>query len=211
MVRQTESCIDLIEKTDRFLDDVFNLVRHHEDVGIILGKAADTEQTMKGTGQFMTVNKTQFTDTQRQVTVGMGLTVIDQHATGAVHRFDGIIFAVNLREVHIFLIVIPVTARFPKLAVHDHRRGNFIIVILAMNFTPVIDEFVAKDHAVWQEERKARAVVAQHEETKLFAQFPVVTLFCFFQHMEIGFQVFLAGKSRAIDALEHLVFSSPRQ
>lgn len=47
------------------------------------------------------------------------------------------------------------TGLFPKFAVHDHRGHDFLIAITTMHFTPVIDEFIADDHAIRMEERES--------------------------------------------------------
>ena len=93
----------------------------------------------------------------------------------------------------------------PKLAVHDHRRLDFLIVVTAMNFAPVIDELIADDHAVRMEERESRAFFMQAENIQLLAEFTMVTLGSFLEHMQIFFQIRLLFKSRTIDALQHLV------
>ena len=205
MVGQAEGCIDFVEEADCFLDDVFDLAGHHEDVGVVLSEAADTEQAVEGTGQFMTVNEAQFADAQRQFFIGMGFVGIDQHAARAVHRFDSIVFIVDLGEVHVFFVMIPVTGSFPEFAVHDHRGHDLLIAVAAMNFAPVVDEQVADDHALGEEEREARTVFAEHEQAELFAQFTMVALFGFFHHLQIVIEFGFLFKSRPVDTLEHLV------
>ena len=205
MVGQAEGGVHFVEQTDGFLDHIFDLVGHHEDVGIVLGEAAHTEQAVQGAGQFMTMDQAQFAHPQRQFFVGVGFVGIDQHAAGAVHGFDGVIFTIDFGEVHVFFVVIPVTGGFPQLPVHDHGGHDFLVTVLAMDFSPVIDQGIPDDHAVRQEEGEARAVIAEHEQAQLFAQFPVIPFFSFFHHVQVRFQVFLAGKSRTIDPLQHLV------
>ena len=107
--------------------------------------------------------------------------------------------------------MIPVAGGFPQLPVHNHGGHDFLVAVFAVHFSPVVDQGIPDDHAIGQEEREPGAVIAEHEQTQLFAQFPVVTFFRFFHHVQVSFQVFLAGKSRAVDPLEHLVVFIPRQ
>ena len=56
-----------------------------------------------------------------------------------------------------------------------------------------------------QEERHARAVIAEHEKIKLTAKFPVVTLLRFLQHRKVRVQLVFLIKSGRVDPGQHLV------
>ena len=62
-------------------------------------------------------DRTQFAHPQGQVTVGMGLTGVDQHTAGAVHGLDSIVLSINDGGVHVVLVVIPMAAAVPELLV----------------------------------------------------------------------------------------------
>ena len=81
----------------------------------------------------------------------MRLELIYEHSAGAVHRLDGEVSAVDDCGVHIFLIVIPVTGAFPKLAVEHHRSAYLNIAVSLVNFSPVVDKGVAENHALREE------------------------------------------------------------
>ena len=76
LIAQAEYGVNFVKEFDNVLDLVLHLIPGHEDVSIVLGEAADTEQTVESAGQLMTVDKTQFTHAQRQVTVGVGLACV---------------------------------------------------------------------------------------------------------------------------------------
>ena len=187
------------------LDLFFDLRRRQEQMCIILREIADTEQAVKLTGFLMTMHETELTKAQRQITIAVLMRLINQHAARAVHRLDRIIFIVNLREVHVLRIMSPMTGLFPKFAVHDHRGHDFLIAITTMHFTPVIDEFIADDHAIRMEERESRTFLMQAEKIELFAQFTMIAFLGFLQHLKVLVQVSLFLKSRTIDTLKHLI------
>ena len=109
MILEAEQGINFVDQSCNAFDFVLNLLRCHEDMGIILCEAAYTHKTVKLTGFLMTVNDTKLTHTQRQITVGTWLRTVYQNAAGAVHRLDRIIFAVDYSGVHVIFIMIPVT------------------------------------------------------------------------------------------------------
>ena len=68
--------VDLVNQMHNALDLVGNLVRAHKDVRIVLSEAADTEQTVKRTAQFVAVNDAQLADPQGQLTIAVGLRAV---------------------------------------------------------------------------------------------------------------------------------------
>ena len=205
MIFQAKGAVHLIKKVDNVLDFSLNLLRRHEDMGIILGEVAHTEQAVEGTGQFMAMHQAQLTGTQRQVAIAVLLGLVHQHAARAVHRLDSVVLTVNLSEIHIFLVMSPMTGLLPQLAVQNHRRLDFLIAIAAMYLTPVVNQLVADNHAVWMEEREARAFLMDAEQVKLLAQLAMVALGSLLQHLQISIQLILLLKSSAVYTLQHLV------
>ena len=74
-----------LENAENFSLD---LVRGHENMGIILMKGPDPEQAGKDAAEFMAVNQSDFPLTQGQILVGMGCCAVKQHSAGAVHGLD---------------------------------------------------------------------------------------------------------------------------
>ena len=106
MVFQSEYAVHLLVH-GHALDDFFlHLVLGHENVGIILGKAAYTEEAMERTAEFMTMNEAEFADTHRKIPVGTLLGLEIENSAGAVHRLNSIVFIIDLGEVHIFFVMI---------------------------------------------------------------------------------------------------------
>ena len=204
-VRQAERVVDFIEEVDRVLDLLLDLIRRDEEMRIVLREVADAEQAVELAGLLVAMDEAEFAEAQRQVAVAVLLGVVDEHAARAVHRLDGVVFTVDLREVHVLFVVIPVAGRLPELAVQDDRRLDLLVAIAAMDIAPVVDELVADDHAVRMEEREARAFLVQAEEVELLAELAVVALLGLLEHVEVGIEVCLLLEGRAVDALQHLV------
>ena len=80
---------------------------------IILVEAANTEQTVQGTTKLMAMNRTDFTSTNREITIAVRLRAIDQNATRTVHGLNAELLFVDDRGVHIVLVMIPMARRFP--------------------------------------------------------------------------------------------------
>ena len=172
---------------------------------IVLREVADAEQAVELAGLLVAMDEAELAEAQRQVAVAMLLGVVDEHAARAVHRLDGVVFTVDLREIHVLFVVIPVAGRLPELAVQDDRRLDLLVAITAMDIAPVVNELVADNHAVRMEEREARAFLVQAEEVELLAELAVVALLGLLEHVEVGIEVCLLLEGRAVDALQHLV------
>ena len=204
MVLEAEERVHIVDEFGHALDLILDLIGRHEDVRIVLREAADAEQTVQRAGQLVAVHDAELADTQRQVTVGVRLGLIDQHAAGAVHRLERERHIVDDGRIHIIFIVIPVAAAVPEILVEHDRRRDLDIAGLLMDLAPVVDELVFEHHAVGQEEREARALVHEREQAELLAKLAVVTLFGLFDAGQIRVELLLLREAGAVDALEHL-------
>ena len=88
---------------------------------VVLCETSYTEHAVQCSGEFVTVNDTQFAESERQVTIGMWFQIVNKNASWAVHRLNCKVFAVDNRRVHVFFIVIPVSGSFPKGSLHNLR------------------------------------------------------------------------------------------
>ena len=164
MIFKAEQLVNLVNQAHNAFDFVGNLFRGHEDVRIVLGKAAHTHQPVERAGFFVAVDKSQLAHANRQVAVGVNFRFINQHTARAVHRLNRKVGVVNDGGIHIFFVVVPVAGRLPKLTVEHHRGGNFDIALTRVDFAPIINQRVFKNHAFGQEERKARALIHQRKQ-----------------------------------------------
>ena len=194
-----------VDQVDHANDLVGQLVGTHKQVGVVLVKAAYAEQAVQGTAQLVAVHQANLAGADGQLAVGVRLGGVHQHAARAVHGLNAVLFVVDDGGVHVVLVVVPVARGLPQLLVHDERRGDLHVAGLMVNLAPVVQQRVLKDHAVGQEEREAGGLVAHHKEVHLAAYLAVVALLGLLQHVHVLVELFLGGKSDAVDAGEHLV------
>ena len=158
LVLEAEGGVHLVEEPDHVLDLVLHLLGGHEDMGVVLGEAADPEQAVEGAGQLVPVHQAQLTAAQGQIPVGVGLTGVDQHAAGAVHGLYGEILFVDDGGVHVLLVVLPMAAALPQGPPQDDGRGDLHVPVALVDLPPVVDEGVAEHHALGQEEGEPGAL-----------------------------------------------------
>ena len=205
MIFQAELFVSLVEEVHDAGDFFFHLARQHEDVSIVLSEAADAEQAVEGPMEFMAMDQAEFSHAHREVAVAVDVTLIDQDAARAVHRFDGVRLFIDGREIHVVAVVIPVAGLFPEVTVEDHRGHDFVVIGFIMEFMPEFKQVVAQDHSLGMEEREARAFFVEAEQVELFAQFTMVALFSFFHHLQVFIEFRFLFKSGPVNTLEHLV------
>ena len=205
MIFEAELFVNAVDQADNATDFVFDLFRCHEDMSIVLVEATNTHQTVQSTGFFMSVYQTDFTHTDRQISVGMHILFVNQHAAGAVHRFDCIVFIIDNCCIHVIFVVFPVTASVPQVSVQDQRCRNFYIACFFMDLSPVIQQCIFQYHTIRQEEGETRTFFKHCEQFQFFAQFSVVTFFGFFHHCQVSFQFGCLRISCTIDTGQHFV------
>ena len=205
MVLKAKLLVHGVDEVDHTHDLVGQLVGTHKQVGVVLVKAAHAEQAVQGAAQLVAVHQANLAGANGQLAVGVRLGGVHQHAARAVHGLNAVLFVVDDGGVHVVLVVVPVARGLPQLLVHDERRGDLHVAGLVVDLAPVVQQRVLKDHAVGQEEREAGGLVAHHKEVHLAADLAVVALLGLLQHVHVLVELFLGGKSDAVDAGEHLV------
>ena len=182
-----------------------DLVRADEEVRVVLRELADAEQAVQGALELVTVVKAGLGELERQIAIAARLVLVDEACAGTVHRLDRVVFLVDLRRVHVGLVVVPVARGLPQSAGEDDRRLDLLVAELGLHLVPVVHEGVADDHAVGQPEREARAGVVHHEELHLLADLAVVAACGLLKHLQVLLERLLGAEGDAVDAREHLV------
>ena len=160
---------------------------------------------MQGALELVAVVEACLGELKRQVAVGTGLGLVDQACAGAVHRLDRVVLLVDLRGVHVGLVVVPVAGGLPEGAREDDRGLDLVVAELGLHLVPIVHEGVADDHAVGEPEREAGARLGHHEEVHLLADLAVVAALGLLEHVQVLVELLLGGEGDAVDAGEHLV------
>ena len=172
---------------------------------VVLGEAAHTHQPVEHPTALMPVNDAQLRHAQRQVTVAAELRLVDQDAAGTVHRLDGKGLLVDLGEVHVLLVVVPVPGLNPQRTVQDQRRADLHVAALQVLPTPEVGERIQDGHPLGVEEREARPLVVEAKKVQLAPQLAVIAQLRLLQALQVLFQLVRRGEGRAVDAGQHLV------
>ena len=205
-VLEAEHLVEFVDKAHYSFDFALDLVGGHEDVSVVLREATHAHKSVQSAAKLVTVHQTEFGNTFRQIAVTVRLTLVNKHSAGAVHRFNRVIFVVNFDNVHVVLVVIPVTATMPQLLVEDHRRFYLLVARLGVLLAPEVLEGVAQNHAFGEEERETGTFVEDVEQVKFLAEFAVIATFCFFQTSDILFKFRFLFKCSAVNTCKHFVF-----
>ena len=184
---------------------VLELLGGAVDVGVVLGEVAHAEEPVQHAGELVAVHLAELGDAQRQVAVAAPARLVDEQAAGAVHRLDRERLPVDLGEVHVLLVVVPVARPLPELAAQDLRRAHLLVAGLDVLLAPVVDDRVPEAHALGVEEGEAGALLVEAEEVEVAAEAAVVALAGHLECLEIRRQLLLGRPGGAVDAREHRV------
>ena len=206
MIREAELLVNGVNQLGYTDNLILDLLGQHKDVGIILPEAAYTHQTVQRTGQLMAVYQANLAHTNRQVTVAVHIIFVNQNTAGAVHRFNGKILFINLGEVHIFFVVVPMAAALPQRTVQHNRGADLLIVGSGVDLTPVSLQLVTQNAALGQIEREAGAFIHKCKQAQLGTQLAVVTLFGLLHAEQVSVQLLFIGEGDGVNALQHLIF-----
>jgi hypothetical protein len=124
---ETENTIDVFKEVEDTKDFSHDLVRHAEDVGIILLEPADTSETRKSASDLISVEDTEVTVPDGQLFVGADSVIEHEAMARAVHGLHAKALRLNLEEVDVILVVLVVTRSLPELQV-EHVGGDDLIV-----------------------------------------------------------------------------------
>ncbi len=173
------------------------------DVRVVLGEVAHAEEAVQHAAHLVAVHAAELGHAQRQVAVGAPAALVDQQAAGAVHGLHRVRLLVDLGEVHVLLVVVPVAAALPELAAQDHRGADLLVAGAHVLGAPEVHHRVPEAHALGVEEREAGALLVEAEEVEVPADAPVVALAGQLERLEVRRQLLLARERGAVDAGEH--------
>ena len=94
----------------------------------------------------------------------------------------------------------------PEAAVENLRAFDFLIAVVDVDAAHVLLNLLPERPALGMPEHHARCFFLQMEQVERHAEFAVVALLGFFEHVQVLVEVFLPAPGGAVDALEHLVF-----
>ena len=108
-------------------DLVLELLGGAEDVGVVLGEVAHPEEAVQHAAHLVAVHLAELGPAQRQLAVAAPPALVNEQAAGAVHGLDGVRRPVDLGEVHVLAVVVPVARALPELAAQDRRSAQLLV------------------------------------------------------------------------------------
>ena len=99
------------------------------------------------------------------------------------------------------------TCFFPQRFVNDLRAFDFLVAVVLVNSTHVLLNLLPNRPALGVPEHQAWCVLVNVKQIEFTAQFAVIALLCFFQLGQVVLQIFFAGPSGTVNALQHFVFA----
>ena len=189
------------------LDLADDLAGSAEDVSVVLGEAADAEQTVHRAGALVAIDVAELGVALREVAVGLRRILVDENVAGAIHGLEAIFRVVEFHgRVHVFGVDILVAGDLPERAAHDVRRENHVIATANTLFAHPVLHGLADEAAFGVPEDEACACdLLDGEEVELLAEDAVVAGLDLFEVLEVGVEVFGVEERGAIETLELLV------
>ena len=127
------------------------------------------------------------------------------HMTRAIHRLHRVVALFRLGGEHVLAVILPVTGLLPQHAVHHQRRLDLAVTGLVENVPHVLLDLLPDNPTLGMPEHHARRLFLHVEQVELLAQPPVVALFGFLEHVQIGVLLVLLRPGSAVDPLQHFV------
>ena len=204
VIGNAEIFIGLKNQVNYIGDLVPDLLRCYKEVRVILAEVATSFDPFQRSGCLIPEIMGNFTDTYREIPVGMRLVGINAHMVRAVHRTKDIGFLINLHSrKHILLIMIPVSGSFIKIHRSDTRRQHMLIAGFDFLITDIVFQNPPDRISLGKEHRHSAAYkVIRHKQVQLTAYLAVIPSLCFLKLFQISIQLFLLREGNAVDTLQ---------
>ena len=205
-VGQTERAVDRLRDIHDIGDLRLDAALLNEDVSVVLMELLNAEQAVELARFLFSVDDVGLRIPYREFAVGTLTAAEHVDRVRAVHRLHRVRrILVGRDDEHAVLIVIPVTARDPKLLFGQDGARDLLIVVQPVLAAPVFEKRVVERPAAGQEVRHARRSLVEHKELHFAAEFLVVPTLRFLDAVEVLFQLVLRRERHAVDAAEHFV------
>ena len=115
------------------------MLRHAEDVCVVLLEAADAGEAVEGAGKLIPVEDAEIGEAHGEFAVGALAGAEHEAVRRAVHRLDEIFHTVDVHcGIHAVAVEVEVTRGFPKIRFTDVRRIDDVVAVPEMFSLPEI-------------------------------------------------------------------------
>ena len=200
---------EALEHFEREVDAALHLPLHllvgAEDVGVVLGKAADPRHAAEFTRLLVAVDRAKLGQPERQLLVAPRPGLVDHRVVRAVHRFQQIllVFAHHDRLELAVGVVGIVAGDLVEIDLADVRRVDRLVAPRGQFVADEALEHAAEHGSLRHPEHEARADQgARREQVELLAEHPMIAAACFFQIGQMRVEIRLREPGGAVEPLE---------
>ena len=190
-------------KIDARLDLRFDLLRHAEDVRVILREAAHAQQAVQHARALVAIHGAQLGQAHRQLAIAAQARFVNQDVARAIHGLELVVVFLDFdRAEHILAIKIGVAAGLPQFQAHDVRRVHQIVAA-AQQFVaqPVFHHFADQAALGMPENQPRPGLFLNGKQVQLLPEPAMIAPLGLFQPVQIFVQLLLRVEARAVDAL----------
>ncbi len=212
-VPEAEGPQDIQAELQDAVDLIRHLVRPAEQVGVVLGEAADAHQAVQHPTALEAVYGPPLRKAQRQVAIGARLALVDLDVKGTVHRLEVILLTLDIeRGVHVLPVPIQVPACLPQASLADVGRVDELVAALLVFEAAVVLGDLA-DHASLgvPQDQPGADILAHAEEAQLATQAAMIALLGLLQLPQVPLKLLGLLPGCAVDPLQHgaLLIAAP--
>ena len=181
-----------------------HLLRHAEDMRVVLREAAHAHDAVQRAGRLVAVARAELGHADRQIAIGLEALIEDLHVAGAVHRLDGqcLLLVLDFGEEHVLAILRPVPRTLPQRAVQQHRCLHLLIVAHRDLAPDVVFQRAIERVALRVPEHLSHGLFLHVEKVHLAPDLTMVALLRLLKAREIGLKLLRVAPRRAVDALK---------
>jgi hypothetical protein len=181
------------------------LVASADDMGVVLGKAADPRKAVECAAAFVSVNGAEFGPSDRQFAVTADPGLIYKKVERAVHGLDAVWDSLHLHwPVHGFREEVEVAAGCPQsFAGYMGCENQFVAAFEVLIAPIVLDDFADKRSFRVPENQTRSCLFVEGKEVEVFTEFAVVSLFGLFNPLDVLVQLFLGKVGGSVYSAEH--------
>ena len=149
-------------------------------MGIILLESSDSGKTAEGTREFVSVEDTKVSVSQRELLVGSEDGIEHDTMARAVHWLQSKLLFFDLEYKHVALVLEPMAGGLPEMSVVHIRSNDLVISSNNVFMSDKLLQFVVDNSTVWVHESRTGTQLTEEEEFLLKTNISVISLFNFF-------------------------------
>ena len=192
-------------EVEKALQLVRHLVERCEDVTVVLGEPASSQEAVHDTGPLVAVDGPQFEEAQWQLPVASTPRLVDEDVERAVHRLHVVLLApVELhRRVHALCVELEMATRLPQVRLGDMGRYDALVSVREMCSPAVVLDLLAEQATLGMPDRQPAPEIGwERVQIEFGAKLPVIALRRLFEAMQVLAKRLAVFPCGPVDALE---------